>query len=79
MPHIEADRSSNANRRAANERQKFELAGHTCDGLTEFDNFGGGCTPSIGADGFISGCDDTNPVRISHCPFCGMPLNFNQK
>lgn len=57
------------------ERGKREIFNHTCEGLKMFLSIGHSCTPKITEKGFISACDDTNPVRIEYCPFCGVKLN----
>jgi len=48
--------------------------GHRCEGLNTFLSIGYSCTPKITEDGFVSACDDTNPVKIEYCPFCGTKL-----
>lgn len=52
-----------------------KVLGHTCPGLDKFQGaVAYGCIPEIDADGTIRGCDDHNPVKITHCPFCGTKL-----
>lgn len=53
---------------------------HTCEGLQKFHDASeeAVCIPGIGEDGMIHGCDDSNPVLITHCPFCGTPLATNR-
>lgn len=56
-------------------RAERKIFNHSCDGLKMFLSIGHSCTPSISDKGFISACDDTNPVKIEYCPFCGAKLN----
>ena len=53
----------------ANEHTK--MLGHWCGGLAEFQEAGGGCSPSYTKEGFMEGCDDDNDVLPLFCPFCG--------
>lgn len=51
------------------------VKGHLCEGLTKFFEAATyGCIPRIGGDGVIHGCDDSNPIAIQFCPFCGVSL-----
>ena len=50
------------------------VCGHLCEGLERFLSAGGGCHPTIWEDGQVIGCDDSNPIYITHCPFCGERL-----
>lgn len=54
---------------------------HNCDDLKKFNalHHEHECLPRIDEDGFIEACDDTNPIRINYCPFCGELINFGAK
>ena len=47
------------------------VRGHTCEGLTVFQNFGYACMPKFEKTGSMSGCDATNEIIANFCPFCG--------
>lgn len=53
---------------------KYEVRGHNCAGLDCFMEVAGGCVPSISKEGIIYGCDDSNPILIDYCPWCGTKL-----
>lgn len=49
-----------------------KIRNHMCEGLKRFQEYSTfSCIPKYNEDGSISGCDDTNYIRITHCPFCG--------
>jgi hypothetical protein len=51
------------------------IRGHMCEGLRRFQDYSTySCIPSFNENGSISGCDDTNEIRIKYCPFCGEEL-----
>lgn len=57
------------------EPKKIPL-GHRCEGmdLIQRCHEHSWCAPGFTQDGFVQGCDDTSPVRIAFCPFCGEEL-----
>lgn len=51
------------------------IRGHKCEGLKEFqDSSTYSCIPCYDEEGCMMGCDDTNYVLPSYCPFCGEKL-----
>lgn len=60
-----------------NEKGKhFPVRGHSCAGLKDHHEYAYyGCIPRINSGGMIVGCDDSNEVRITFCPFCGEKLS----
>ena len=55
---------------------KNEVRGHLCGGLRKFQDASvSQCIPIIRDSGIVAGCDDYNPVEITHCPFCGVVLH----
>lgn len=51
------------------------IRNHTCERFLLFlEKREYGCQPTIDSDGQISGCDDSHPMLISFCPFCGEQL-----
>src|SRR3989304_2456162 len=66
----------NCNNVGNNSNSIQTVLGHLCSGLESFQIEGQSstCIPQFSNDGFISGCDDTNSIKILFCPFCGIQL-----
>lgn len=53
------------------------INGHNCGELKLFNSLHkerSDCIPRINKAGFVEACDDTNPIRIEYCPFCGVKI-----
>ena len=45
-----------------------------CEEMRYFRNGSLDCVPHLSDEGIIAGCDDSFPVKIRFCPWCGREL-----